>query len=250
LSKYVYALVLFCAVAIFPRIKIATATDDRNQPATVAPVATNTLDSEIIPSGFNSERYASLWERNPFTLVTPSAPQQQPSPFDKLFLTSWLKDGRSNVVFVQNMETNQVEKITSEPNQSNRRLVALHLNPNPQLVEAVISDGQEQGAVKFRFESPSGPGVAAVTQTANAVSIGQKSNPGQAGPASLSLPKNSSPNTQTSTTSSDRPMTRRTSSGVTRAQLNGVPGRSQHTHESEGVHLALPTSGPSISGKP
>jgi hypothetical protein len=250
LSKYVCGLVLFCALAIFPTIKIATATDNRSQPATLTPVATNTLDSEIIPTGFNSERYASLWERNPFTLVTPNAPQVQTSIFDKLILTSWLKDGRTDVVFVQNMETNEVEKITAEPNQSNRRLVALHLNPNAQFVEAVISDGKEQGAVKFRFESPSGPAASPVTQTANTASAGQKSNPGQAGPARLSMPETSPPNMQTSTMSSDRPLTRRTSSGVTRAQLNGVPGRSQRGQESEGIRLALPTSGRSISGKP
>ncbi len=167
LSNYVCGLVLFCVLAIFPTIKIATAMDNRSQPATVAPVTTNTLDSEIIPTGFSTERYASLWERNPFTLVTASAPQEQPSPFDKLFLTSWLKDGSSDVVFIQNMETNEVEKITAEPNHNNRRLVALHLNPNAQFVEAVISDGQEQGAVKFRFETTSGPVASPVAQTTN-----------------------------------------------------------------------------------
>ncbi len=65
-------LVLFCVLAIFPTIKIATAMDNRSQPATVAPVTTPTLNSEIIPTGFSPERYASLWERNPFTLVTAS----------------------------------------------------------------------------------------------------------------------------------------------------------------------------------
>jgi hypothetical protein len=250
LSNYVCGLVLFCVLAIFPTIKIATAMDNRSQPATVAPVTTSTLDSEIIPTGFSTERYASLWERNPFTLVTASIPQEQPSPFDKLFLTSWLKDGSSDVVFIQNMETNEVEKITAEPNHNNRRLVALHLNPNAQFVEAVISDGQEQGAVKFRFETTSGPVASTVAQTTNAGATGQKSNPGQAAPARLSMPQTNPTNMQTSTRSSDRPLTRHTGSGIPRAQLNGMPGRSQRSQESEGIRLALPTSGPSISGKP
>jgi hypothetical protein len=250
LSNYGCGLVLFCVLAIFPTIKIATAMDNRSQPATVAPVTTTTLNSEIIPTGFSIERYASLWERNPFTLVTASAPQEQPSPFDKLFLTSWLKDGPSDVVFIQNMETNEVEKITAEPNHNNRCLVALHLNPNAQFVEAVISNGHEQGAVKFRFEAPAGLAASPVAQTANAPSVGQKSNPGQAAPARLSMPETSPINMQTSTRSSDRPLTRRTSSGIPRAQLNGAPGRSQRAQESEGIRLALPTSGSSISGKP
>jgi hypothetical protein len=250
LSNYLCGLVLFCLLANFPTIKIATAMDNRSQPATVVPVTTPTLDSEIIPTGFSSERYASLWERNPFTLVTPTAPQEQPSPFDKLFLTSWLKDGRSDVVFIQNRETNEVEKLTAEPNQNNRRLVALHLNPNAQFVEAVISDGQEQGAVKFRFDSPSGLAASPVAQTANAGTATQKSNPGQATPARLSMPETSPSNMQISTRSSGRPLTRHTSSGIPRAQWNGAPGRSQRAQESEGIRLALPTSGPSISGKP
>ncbi len=184
LRKYVCGLVLFGAVALFPTIKIATATDNRNQPPTVAPVATKPLDSEIIPTGFNSERYASLWERNPFTLVTPDTPQERPSPFDKFFLTSWLKDGRSDVVFIQKMETNEVEKITAEPNQNNWRLVALHLSPNAQFVDAVISDGHEQGTVKFRFDaqSPSGQPVSPVTQTTIASGSTQSSNPAQVVP--------------------------------------------------------------------
>jgi hypothetical protein len=113
--------------------------------------------------GFNLERYAQLWKRNPFTLVTPEAPHAPPSPFDKLFLTSWLKVGGTEVIFVQNSETNAIERITTEPNQNNLRIVGFHTNPNPQLAEAIISDGNAQGIVKFRFDSQPPP-----VQTASA----------------------------------------------------------------------------------
>jgi hypothetical protein len=103
-----------------------------------------------IPAGFKAERYARLWERNPFTLVTPVAPTARPSAFDKLYMTSWMKDGGKVVMFVQNSETNEVEKITAQPNQKGVRLIAMHLNPDPKLVEAVLSDGKEQGIVRFR----------------------------------------------------------------------------------------------------
>jgi hypothetical protein len=110
-----------------------------------------------IPAGFKAERYARLWERNPFTLVTPVAPTVRPSAFDKLHMTSWMKDGDKVVMFVQNSETTEVEKITAQPNQKGVRLIAMHLNPDPKLVEAVLSDGKEQGIVRFRLDiQPSG----------------------------------------------------------------------------------------------
>jgi hypothetical protein len=61
---------------------------------------------------------------------------------------------RCDVIFVQDTQTNDVQKITSEPNKDNFRIVAVHPNANPKLFEAVISDGSEQGSVKFRFATP------------------------------------------------------------------------------------------------
>jgi hypothetical protein len=107
-----------------------------------------------IPVGFTADRYNHLWERNPFTLVAPATPQAQASAFDKLVLVSWLKDAGKDVIFVQNTETNETQKITSEPNKNNFRIVEIHPNDNPKLVEAMVSNGSEQGAVKFRFEVP------------------------------------------------------------------------------------------------
>jgi hypothetical protein len=109
--------------------------------------------AQEIPAGFKPERYAQLWKRNPFTLATPDAPHPPPSPFDKLFLTSWLKVGATEVIFVQNSETNEVEKITTEPNQHNLRVIEFHSNPNPRLVEAVLSDGKARGVVNFKFDA-------------------------------------------------------------------------------------------------
>jgi len=107
-----------------------------------------------IPVRFNPARYSHLWERNPFTLVAPATQQAQPSVFDKLVLVSWLKDAGKDVIFVQNTETNDTQKITPEPNKDNFRIVEFHPNDNPKLVEAVISNGKEKGTVKFRFDVP------------------------------------------------------------------------------------------------
>jgi hypothetical protein len=109
--------------------------------------------AQDIPSGFRVDRYTRVWERNPFTLMKPAAPEKELSPFDKLFLASWLKEGNKEVVLVQNSETNEVQRITAEFNQNNLRLIEIQLDPNPQLVAAVLSDGKEQGSVKFRFDA-------------------------------------------------------------------------------------------------
>jgi hypothetical protein len=108
------------------------------------------------PNEFKIECYTPVWEHNPFTFPKPAAPKRQPSVFNKLFLVSWLKEGDQEVVFVQNSETNQVQKITAELNQNNLRLIQIHLDPNPQLVAAVLCDGNEQGSVKFRFNAMAG----------------------------------------------------------------------------------------------
>jgi hypothetical protein len=120
------------------------------------------LANDQVPAGFPANRYARLWERNPFTLVTPAAPQAGPSVFDKLALVSWFRAGQKAVVFVQNTETNELQKITTNPNAQGLRLVEIRPNPSPQAVEAVIADSTQQGAVRFRLDvQPAGgtPGV-------------------------------------------------------------------------------------------
>ena len=110
--------------------------------------------AQDIPTGFALDRYQKVWERNPFTLPTHATAQAQPTLFDKLILVSWLKEGENDVVFVQNTETNEVQKITREPNSNNLKLLELRPNQNPKLAEAVLSNGTDQGPVKFKIEAP------------------------------------------------------------------------------------------------
>ena len=102
---------------------------------------------------------------DPMTFVTPPVPQPtqtvaklsqitpqaQTGAFGNLVLVSWLEDAGKDVIYVQNTETNDVQKITSEPNLDNFRIVELHPNADPKLFEAVISNGRQQGPVRFRF---------------------------------------------------------------------------------------------------
>jgi hypothetical protein len=141
-----------------------------------------------IPVRFNPARYSHLWERNPLTLVAPATQQAQPSVFDKLVLVSWLKDAGKDVIFVQNTETNDTQKITPEPNKDNFRIVEIHPNDNPKLVEAVISNGNEKGTVKFRFDVP-----AAANQAALPAGLATGV-PGQAPGAVPQNPQNPQPN--------------------------------------------------------
>jgi hypothetical protein len=82
---------------------------------------------------------------------TQTTPQARAGAFGNLVLVSWLEDAGKDVIYVQNTETNDVQKITSEPNLDNFRIVELHPNADPKLFEAVISNGSQQGPVRFRF---------------------------------------------------------------------------------------------------
>jgi hypothetical protein len=82
---------------------------------------------------------------------TPTKPPAQAGPFGNLVLVSWLEEAGKDVIYVQNTETRDVQKITSEPNLDHFRIVELHPNTDPKLFEAVISNGNQQAAVRFRF---------------------------------------------------------------------------------------------------
>jgi hypothetical protein len=109
--------------------------------------------SDDVPVGFKADRYQQVWERNPFTIVTPVAQVAQPSVFDKLVLVSWMNDAGNDVVFVQNTETNEVQKITKDPNSNRFRLVAIHKAADPKDADVVLSNGTDEGSVKFRLET-------------------------------------------------------------------------------------------------
>jgi len=98
------------------------------------------------------------------TLATPVIPQATPAAqstrtnlqtesgvFGKLVLVSWLDDGGKAVIFVKNIETNDVQRITSQPNIDNFRIVEIRPDADPRQFEAVVSNGIEQGAIRFRF---------------------------------------------------------------------------------------------------
>jgi hypothetical protein len=131
-----------------------------------------------VPTGFKLERYTRLWERNPFTQVKAPAPESNSSPFEKLVLTSWLKDDGKFVVFVQSTDTNETQRITTEPNQDKLRLIEMHLDPNPAFVKAVISSPTQKGVVKFRIGQPSAePASPETAQTGHIGSASSAPNP-------------------------------------------------------------------------
>jgi len=58
--------------------------------------------------------------------------------------------------FISKRDSDGVSRSWEVLNQNNLRLIEIHLDPNPQLVAAVLSDGNEQGSVKFRFNAMAG----------------------------------------------------------------------------------------------
>ena len=84
---------------------------------------------------------------DPVKLVA-QTPNTQGGAFANLILVGWLNDAGNYVIFVQNTETKKLQKLTSEPNKDHFRIIELRQNADPKLVEAVISNGTEQGTVK------------------------------------------------------------------------------------------------------
>ena len=158
--------------------------------------------SDDVPAGYKADRYQKVWERNPFTLVTPVATAPQPKVFDKFVLLSWLNDGGTDVVFVQNIETNEVQKITKDPNSNSLRLVAIHKAADPKNADVLLSNGAEEGSVKFRLEgavpAPQSPtGQQPAVQNAGVQppgAPGQQSVPGM--PRQGQIPQNAQPTLQ------------------------------------------------------
>ncbi|MBV8099874.1 MAG: hypothetical protein JOZ31_12015 [Verrucomicrobia bacterium] len=108
---------------------------------------------DTLPKGFDVARYQQIWERNPFTLVTPTLTGPA-SPFSKLILVNWLHDKGKDILFVEDTETNEVKKVTKEEgdNPDRLRLIEVVPNKNPSLIFAKLTNGKEEGIVKFKFE--------------------------------------------------------------------------------------------------
>jgi hypothetical protein len=121
--------------------------------AFLSAIGSEFVTADDVPVGYKADRYQQIWERNPFTIVTPIAQVAQPGVFDKLVLVSWMNDGGNDVAFVQNIETNEVQKITKDPNSNKFRLVAIHKAADPKDADVVLSNGTEEGPVKFRLET-------------------------------------------------------------------------------------------------
>ena len=82
---------------------------------------------------------------------TQTSVQTGTGPFSKFVVLSYLKDRGKDVISVKNIETNDVQRITSQPNIDHFRLVEIHPNPDQRQFEAIISNGSEQGPVRFQF---------------------------------------------------------------------------------------------------
>jgi hypothetical protein len=118
----------------------------------------------------NFTRYDYLRSaRDPFldkSVKTTIMEEYKANVLDKLVLVSWLDEAGKIVIFVQNTETGEVQRVTSEPNKDHFRIVEVHPNADPKLFEAVISNGSEKGPVRFSLTPPDrGPQVGTTTPT-------------------------------------------------------------------------------------
>jgi hypothetical protein len=107
---------------------------------------------DVIANGFSTERYQGISERNPFQWVAQPKAIAVPNFAENLVLTSWLNQGGREVVYVQNKDTHESQRITVEPNANGLRIISISSNPDPQKVAVVLSNGTEEGTVQFNTE--------------------------------------------------------------------------------------------------
>jgi hypothetical protein len=129
-----------------------------------------------IPSGFKLDRYRETWERNPFILAVAATTVKGPGFFDKLVLVSWLKDGAATIAYIQDTDTSEVQKVTNQPNENKLRLIEIHKDPDASKEEAVLSNGIDEGSVKFRLAVAAPPAASSAAPGAAAQPVGPAQN--------------------------------------------------------------------------
>lgn len=170
------------SVASVPTENLAGNTSTSPNPVVVVVNAVSPRSTDTSNGGYASNSYARTSPVGPQGIVVPEANEQQgagtqnpktgstvaqatpaavqpsrpasQSPAgssDKYVLVSWLNDGGKDIIYVQDTETNQVQRITSEPNRNNFRIVEVHPNSDPGQFEAIISNGSAKIPVRFRY---------------------------------------------------------------------------------------------------
>jgi hypothetical protein len=82
---------------------------------------------------------------------TKTSVQTGTGPFGRFVIVSYLKDRGKDVIAIKNIETNDVQRITSQPNIDHFRILEIHPNADLRQFEAIISNGSDQGPVRFQF---------------------------------------------------------------------------------------------------
>jgi hypothetical protein len=170
------------SVVSVPTENLAGNTSTSPNPVVVVINAASPRSAEPPGGGYGSNSFATTSAGGQQSIVTPNANEQrgasaqtpkavstvaQPTPAaaqtsrsisqrpagssDRYVLVSWLNDGGKDIIYVQDTETNQVQRITSETNRNNFRIVEVHPNPDPEQFEAIISNGSAQIPVRFRY---------------------------------------------------------------------------------------------------
>jgi len=125
-----------------PNEKTGSRTDPMTSATSAVPQATPAV-AQATPAVAQASPAAAQTTQTTF--------QPEAGVFGKLVLVSWLDDDGKDVIFVKNIETNDVQRITSQPNIDNFRIVEIHPNTDPKQFEAIIANGIAEGAIRFRF---------------------------------------------------------------------------------------------------
>jgi len=141
------------------------------------------LSAAELPVGFGVERYARIWERNPFTLVTPDVRPAQASPFNNLFFSELAerRGRRGSLCSKLGNQRSPKNYCPAWPNQATAHRDASESEPAPSGGDHF--DGKEEAGIKFRFGA--GQTASDVAQMPNNDAAAQMPNATELAPKAL-----------------------------------------------------------------
>lgn len=107
-------------------------------------------EEAVIPTAFDTSRYQSTWEKNPFLLKTAPVVQAQVAWSQDYALAGMFNHKGKIRVSIKNKQTNEYKHISSDASaDAEFRLVRANFNRNRSEASAVIAKGTEEAELKY-----------------------------------------------------------------------------------------------------
>jgi hypothetical protein len=102
----------------------------------------------VAPDGYNTDRYASLWQHSPFALAT--VEQQAPPGFAQNFaVVAVARVDDEDLVTILNRVSQERFTVSADPNADGIKLVSVDSDPDPLKTKVKLQKGTENATIGF-----------------------------------------------------------------------------------------------------